>query len=98
MSLFGNFLNALGIRRVGLGREAVTGTRPLAHREFLVPNMVCEGCAEKISGALTAMPGVRDVTAKVAQKRIRVRYEPSTIDAGRLRDALVGLGFSAHDA
>ena len=48
MSIVANLLNMLGIRRVELGREELTATGPLADREFLVPNMVCEGCAEKL--------------------------------------------------
>lgn len=98
MSAFANLLNTLGIRRVDLGRDERTVTGPLADREFLVTNMVCEGCAEKIAVALTAVPGVRDVTSKVAQKRIRVRYEPSVIDAARLEEALTAIGFTALDA
>lgn len=97
MSLFRNLLHTLGLRRVELAREAVTATGPLADREFLVPNMVCEGCAEKIAGALNAMPGVRGVTSKVTNKRIRVRYESSTIDAARLKEALIAIGFTALD-
>ncbi|MBI3491757.1 MAG: heavy-metal-associated domain-containing protein [Acidobacteria bacterium] len=98
MSRFADLLNTLGIRRVDLGREEVTGTGVLADREFLVPNMVCEGCAEKIAGALTSMPGVRDVRSKVPQKRIRVRYEPGKVREQQLKDALSGIGFTALDA
>lgn len=97
MSLFANLLNTLGIHRVEVGGEEVTATAPLADREFLVPNMVCEGCAEKIAGALTSLPGVRDVTSKVPQKRIRVRYEPGRVREQRLKDALNRIGFTALD-
>lgn len=98
MSLFANLLHTLGIRRVELGREERTATWPLADRDFLVPNMVCEGCAERITGALTSMPGVRDVTSKVPQKRIRVRYEPGKVREQQLKDALTKIGFEALDA
>ncbi|MBI2220150.1 MAG: heavy-metal-associated domain-containing protein [Acidobacteria bacterium] len=98
MSIFANFLNTIGVRRVELGREEVTATAPLADREFLVPTMVCEGCAEKIAGALTSIPGVRDVTSKVTKKRIRVRYEPEHVREQQLKDALTKIGFEVLDA
>jgi len=98
VSMFANLLTTLGIRRVAPGREEVTPPRPLADREFLVPNMVCEGCAEKIAGALTSIPGVRDVRPKVPQKRIRVRYEPEKVREQQLKDALSKIGFTALDA
>lgn len=96
--MFANLLNTLGIRRVELGREELAATGHLADRDFLVPNMVCEGCAERIAGALTAIPGVRDVTSKVPQKRLRVRYEPGQVREQQLRDALTKIGFEALDA
>ena len=95
--MFANLLNTLGIRRIDPGREDVVPSGPLADREFLVPNMVCEGCAEKIAGALTAMPGVREITPKVAKKRIRVRYEPGRVQEHQLKDALTKIGFTALD-
>ena len=98
MRMFANLLNTLGIRRVELGREERTATGPLADRDFLVPNMVCEGCAERIAGALTSMPGVRDVKSGVPQKRIRVRYEPGKVREQQIRDALTKIGFDALDA
>ena len=97
MSLFANLLHTLGLRRVELGCEELTATRPLADRDFLVPNMVCEGCAERIAGALTSVPGVRDVTSKVPHKRIRVTYEPAKIGEQQLKNALTKIGFEALD-
>ena len=96
--MFANLLNTLGIRRIDPGREDVVPSAPLADREFLVPNMVCEGCAEKIAGALTSMPGVREITSNVAKKRIRVRYEPGRVQEHQLKDALTTIGFTTLDA
>lgn len=63
--------------------------------EFLVPNMVCEGCAEKIARALNALPGVREVTSKVPQKHVYVRYEPAKVHEEQLTDAVARAGFTA---
>jgi copper chaperone CopZ len=98
VSVFANLLSTLGIRRVDLRREALRATGPLADCEFLVPNMVCEGCAERISGALISVPGVREVNSKVPQKGIRVRYEPGKVREQELRDALGRIGFTVLDA
>ncbi len=98
MRLLETLLNSLGVRRHESGREEVIATRPLAEREFLVPSMVCEGCAETIAEALNAIPGVRDVTSSVAHKRVRVRYEPPSVDAARLKEALNTIGFTTLDA
>jgi len=95
VSLFANLLHALGIGRVERGREDVAAPAPLVDREFLVPTMVCEGCAERIAGVLTAIRGVRGVTSKVGQKRIRVRYEPGHVREQQLKDALTNIGFEA---
>ena len=95
--MFANLLNKVGVHRRDRGREEVTATGPLADWEFLIPNMVCEGCAERIAGALTSIPGVRDVKPKVPQKRIRVRYEPGQVREQQLRDALTKIGFEAAD-
>jgi copper chaperone CopZ len=98
VNLFANLLHALGIGRVDHGRGELTAAGPLVDREFLVPTMVCEGCAERIAGVVTAMPGVRGVTSKVRHKRIRVRYEPEHVREQQLKDALTRIGFEVLDA
>lgn len=97
MSIFANLLNTLHVRRVEVAGEELGTTGSLADREFLVPSMVCEGCAERIAGALTALPGVRDVKPNVPEKRVRVRYEPGKVCEQQLKDALNNIGFSTLD-
>jgi len=71
---------------------------PLAEVEYLVPSMVCEGCAEKIGEALRPLPGVREVRSKLAQKHVFVRYEPARVQEEDLRNALAAAGFSTMAA
>ncbi len=97
-SIFAILLNTLRIRQLDLEREEAAESGPLAELEFLIPNMVCEGCAEKIGSALSSLPGVREVKSKVPQKRVRVRYEPSRLRAQQLRQALEQAGFAAVEA
>jgi copper chaperone len=75
-----------------------TDSRPGAEVVLSVPSMMCEGCAEKIRGALMALPGVRAVTAKLWRKRVHVHYEPTRIDTKQLVDALGNAGFAATEA
>ncbi|MBI4482952.1 MAG: HAD-IC family P-type ATPase, partial [Acidobacteria bacterium] len=98
LSIFAILLNTLRIRAIDLEREDVAEGGSLAEMEFLVPNMVCEGCAEKISAALTPIPGVQEVKAKVPRKRVRVRYEPAKVRERQLKDALDRAGFAAVEA
>lgn len=94
MSRVAHFLRRLGIRS-GSTRGATAADAPVAVVAFGIPNMVCEGCAEKIDGALHATAGVRDVRSNVAQQRIVVRYEPGTVRPEALRDAVNRAGFTA---
>jgi P-type Cu+ transporter len=95
LSIFAILLSTLRVRLLPLERHGGTETLPLAEVEFSIPNMVCEGCAEKITAALRAVPGVRDVKSKVAQKHVVVRYEPRRVDEPRLKDAVGHAGFTA---
>ena len=70
-------------------------TAALAESKFAVPGMVCEGCAEKITDALKAIPGVCEIKPKLAQKQIVVRYEPALVAPGDLKGALAAAGFKA---
>jgi len=98
VSIFAILLNTLRVRRIAFEREEFSEHGALAEVELLVPNMVCEGCAAKIAGALTALSGVREVRSKVPQKHIRVSYEPAKIDEERLKEALSKAGFTALTA
>ena len=74
-----------------------TGASALAEIRFEVPSMVCNGCAEKVRNALTAVPGVRKVTPKLWHKQVYVRYEPATVEANQIRAALGAAGFETAE-
>ncbi len=91
-------LNTLRIRAIDLrSRDEIEAEAdaPLAETEFSVPSMVCGGCASKITDALQAVPGVREVKPKVPQKHVIVRYEPAKVGRDRLKGALDEAGFKA---
>ncbi len=81
-----------------IGHDEIAEAGPLAEVEYRVPTMVCEGCAEKISEALRAVPGVREVKPKVGRKHVLVRYEPQKTKESQLKQALDHAGFAAVEA
>jgi copper chaperone CopZ len=60
--------------------------------------MVCEGCAEKIHKALTPLAGVLEVTPKVPQKHLYVRYQPSQVREQHIKAAIGEAGFVVLEA
>lgn len=95
LSIFAILLNTLRIRAMKLEHLDIAEAGALAEIEYLVPNMVCEGCAEKISTALRAVHGVQEVKPKVKQKHIYVRYEPQKVRETELQEAVEHSGFTA---
>ncbi|MCR4320845.1 MAG: cation transporter, partial [Candidatus Brocadiaceae bacterium] len=61
----------------------------------LIPNLVCEGCAEKINTILRSLPGIQEVRTKVPRKHAYVRYEPAKIQEEQIKKALEKSGFTA---
>ncbi len=66
-----------------------------AETTFKISNMVCEGCAEKITTALKALPGVKDAKSKAFKKQIQVNYYPEQIEQEELKKALEKEGYIA---
>lgn len=98
VSIFAILVNTLRIRSLRLEQAEEKITGPLAQVEFSVPNMVCEGCAGKISTTLKGLNGVQEVKPKVAQKQVYVRYEPAKVKQQQMKEALTASGFTAMEA
>jgi heavy metal translocating P-type ATPase len=98
LSIFTILLNTLRIRGIDLQREELPEEETLAEQEFLVPGMVCEGCATTINQALTTLAGVQLVQPRIPQKRVYVRYEPAKVKQPQLKAALDQAGFTAIEA
>ncbi len=67
----------------------------LTETRFKISNMVCEGCAEKISTILKALPGVKEVKSKVFQKQIQVNYNSERIRQEDIKTVLENEGYNA---
>ncbi len=63
-----------------------------------VPGMVCDGCAEKIRGALTQIHGVHKVKTKLWQKQVQVTFKKETVSEKAIVHALSQQGFDAAAA
>ena len=63
-----------------------------------VPGMVCDGCAEKIRGALTQIPGVHKVKTKLWQKQVQVTFKQEAVSEKAIVHALSQQGFDAAAA
>jgi Cu+-exporting ATPase len=98
VATFANLLRRVGIQRGHPNDRLATGGSDVRDVDFRIPNMVCDGCAEKIDGVLLALPGVREVRPNVPQKCIRVRFEPTMVDLQQLKDAVTTAGFTAVEA
>ncbi len=65
----------------------------LAEVELIIPSMVCEGCAEKISTELKSLPGVQKVKANVRKKRISIDYDPGRVQKEQFKEVLIKVGY-----
>ncbi len=61
--------------------------------QLKVPTIKCEGCVEKIRGALTERPGVRMVEADPDRKEITVTFNPDRLGDAEIRAAVADAGF-----
>ena len=95
LSIFAILLSTLRIRVLALDRGEAAESGPLAEIEFSVPSMVCEGCAKKVSAALEALPGVREVKSRVPVKHLLVRSDPLQVQQPQLEEAVGRAGFTA---
>ena len=95
VSIFAILLNTLRIRALKLEKVSLETTATLTETSFKVTNMVCEGCAEKITTALTALPGVKTVKPKVIQKQVLINFYPEQIKQDELKKVLTEKGFNA---
>lgn len=66
----------------------------LTETRFKISNMVCEGCAEKITALLKALPGVKEVKSKVFKKQIQVNYNSKLIRQEDIQNVLENEGYN----
>ncbi|AYO86641.1 heavy-metal-associated domain-containing protein [Methylobacterium brachiatum] len=64
---------------------------------FLVPGMMCDGCAEKVRDVVVAIPGVRQTKPSAWHKSVTVYFEASRIETQQIKSALESAGFETGE-
>ena len=62
-----------------------------------IDNMVCEGCAEKISGILEETKGVEDVKTKAMKKIVNITFSPAETNENELIAVLAKAGYQPKE-
>jgi copper chaperone CopZ len=63
--------------------------------EIPVEGMTCVACAARVKKELASMGGVSDVEVSLAERRARIRFDPSRLSSEDLVAAITGLGYPA---
>ena len=63
---------------------------------ILVQGMSCISCVARIKKTLMGIQGVSDTEVKLADKKARVRFDPSQLTVGQLVNAISDLGYAAR--
>jgi copper chaperone CopZ len=63
-----------------------------------IDNMVCQGCAEKITNILNELEGIKKVKTKTIQKSVRVEFNPYKINESEIETALTKSGYEPKKA
>ena len=95
VSIFAILINTLRIRAIRLETVKLESLQSLNQINFKVTNMVCEGCAEKITNAVSSIHGVKQVKPKVMQKQVVISYETDKVSQKQIKDAITNSGFNA---
>lgn len=95
LSIFAILLNTLKVRSLKLETIEISNEKALVQTEFKVTNMVCEGCAQKITSEVTKLPGVKGVKPKIVQKQVVISYEGDKVTQNQITDVINKAGFNA---
>ena len=62
--------------------------------ELNIEGMHCQGCAKTVEMLLTAVPGVKSVTASYAEHGARIFYDPAAVAPEALAAAVARAGYT----
>lgn len=60
-----------------------------------VEGMSCAACAARVKKTLASIGGVSEVEVSLAERKARVRFDPSRLSPAQLVAAIKGLGYQA---
>ncbi len=67
-----------------------------ASREFAIEGMMCQGCVDAITDALTKIPGVKSAKVSLDQKRAVVVAAPSDVPNDKILAAITAAGYKGR--
>jgi copper chaperone len=73
------------------GREerlAIVTEALLAHATLDVPDISCGHCVQTVTGALTPLAGVEEVSVDLPGKTVAVAYDPRRVTLERIQEVL----------
>lgn len=95
ISIFAILINTLRIKTIKMETIETASTKVLNQVNFKVTNMVCEGCAEKITTVVSELPGVKGVKPRVVQKQVAISYEADKVSEKQIKETITASGFNA---
>jgi copper chaperone len=78
--------------------EKAAGAANAASREFTIEGMSCQGCADSITSALTAIPGVQSATVSLREKRAVVVADERQAPTAKILSAIAAAGYQGQAA
>lgn len=94
VSIFAILINTLRIRSLKLESVSLETSDALTETRFKVSNMVCEGCAGKITDILKQVKGVENVETNVFKKLVFVEFMPQETNEENIEYALKKSGYT----
>lgn len=65
-------------------------------REFSVSGMHCGGCVKSVTGAVSRVPGVRNVEVSLENNAAKVEFDGALVTPEAIVAAIEGAGFDAR--
>lgn len=59
-----------------------------------VPDVSCQHCVHAIDGALSEIPGVKQVTTDIPTKTVHLRYYPDQVSLPKIEAVLDDIGYT----
>lgn len=63
-----------------------------------IEGMTCNGCANNVTQALQAVPGVESAQVSLAEKRATIRFDDTRATPAALKEAVEAAGFDVVGA
>ena len=61
----------------------------MAQATLTVPDISCEHCEKRITGALTPVAGIRTVAVDIPAKKVQVDYDEAVVGVDKMKEILL---------